>query len=102
MVGSPRHEPRRSLGRYELLGFIASGGMASVHLGRILGAAGFSRHVAIKRLHEAYARDAEFVAMMLDEARLSARIRHPNVVPVLDVVSGESELWLVMDYVRGV
>jgi serine/threonine-protein kinase len=80
---------------------IAAGGMATVHFGRLLGAAGFSRTVAIKRLHPQFARDPDFVAMFVDEARLAARIRHPNVVPTLDVVATEGELFLVMDYVPG-
>jgi serine/threonine-protein kinase len=57
--------------------------------------------VAIKRLHPHLAKDPDFVSMFLDEARLAARIRHPNVVPTLDVVSLEDELFLVMEYVEG-
>ncbi len=72
-----------------------------MHLGRLMGPVGFSRTVAIKRLHEAYASDPEFVAMFLDEARIVARIRHPNVVPTLDVVALEKELLIVMEYISG-
>ncbi|MBW2528109.1 MAG: protein kinase [Deltaproteobacteria bacterium] len=75
--------------------------MAKVHLGRLIGPVGFSRTVAIKRLHPGYAKDPEFVSMFVDEARLAARIRHPNVVPVLDVVRTEDELFLVMEYIQG-
>jgi|HubBroStandDraft_1064217.scaffolds.fasta_scaffold02016_4 eukaryotic-like serine/threonine-protein kinase len=75
--------------------------MATVHLGRQSGAAGFSRTVAIKRLHPNLAKDPEFVAMFLDEARLVARIRHPNVVPTIDVVATEGEVFVVMEYVHG-
>ena len=89
------------LGRYALYDEIASGGMAAVHYGRLVGAGGFARSVAIKRLHPQYAKDPEFVAMFLDEARLAARIRHPNVVPTIDVVSTDDELFLVMEYVHG-
>ena len=91
----------RVVGRYALYGAIAAGGMATVHLGRLLGPVGFSRTVAIKRLHAQFASDPEFVSMFLDEARLAARIRHPNVVPTLDVVAPGGELFLVMDYVPG-
>ncbi len=91
----------RVVGRYALYGAIAAGGMATVHLGRLLGPVGFSRTVAIKRLHAQFASDPEFVSMFLDEARLAARIRHPNVVPTLDVVATGGELFLVMDYVPG-
>jgi serine/threonine protein kinase len=91
----------RVIGRYALFDEIASGGVASVHLGRLLGPAGFSRTVAIKRLHPQFARDPEFLTMFVDEARLAARIRHPNVVPTLDVVSSEGEIFLVMEYFLG-
>ena len=91
----------RVIGRYALYGEIASGGMATVHLGRLLGPVGFSRVVAIKRLHPQFAKDPEFVSMFLDEARLAARVRHPNVVSMLDVVALERELLLVLDYIVG-
>ncbi len=92
---------RAGRGRYAVHDEIASGGMATVHLGSVLGPFGFSRIVAIKRLHAALSRDPEFVAMFLDEARLASRIRHPNVVPVLDVYAEEGELSLVMEYIDG-
>jgi serine/threonine-protein kinase len=91
----------RVVGRYALYGEIASGGMATVHFGRLQGPVGFSRTVAIKRLHPQFAKDPEFVSMFLDEARLAARIQHPNVVATLDVVALEGELFLVMEYVQG-
>jgi eukaryotic-like serine/threonine-protein kinase len=89
------------LGRYVAFDELASGGMAAVHLGKLRGPVGFSRTVAIKRLHAHLAKDPEFVAMFLDEARLAARVHHPNVVPVLDVVTEGDELFLVMEYVHG-
>jgi serine/threonine protein kinase len=98
-MGVPRDG--QVIGRYVLHDEIASGGMATVHIGRIVGPAGFSRTVAIKRLHAQYARDPEFVSMFLDEARLAARIHHPNVVSTIDVVAREGELFLVMEYVAG-
>jgi len=91
----------RTIGRYALHAEIASGGMATIHIGRLLGPVGFARTVAIKRLHPPLAKDPEFVAMFLDEARLAARIRHPNVVSTLDVVATEGELFVVMEYVPG-
>ncbi len=93
--------PPRIVGRYALYGEIARGGMATVYFGRLLGPVGFSRTVAIKRLHPQYAGDAEFVAGFLDEARLAARVQHPNVVSTLDVVAMDGELMLVMEYVQG-
>jgi serine/threonine-protein kinase len=89
------------VGRYALHHVIARGGMATVHLGRLEGAGGFARIVAIKRLHPHLADDDEFVTMFLDEAKLATRIRHPNVCQTLDVVNLEHELLLVLDYIEG-
>ena len=91
----------RVIGRYVLCDEVASGGMATVHIGRQTGSVGFARTVAIKRLHAQFAKNPEFVAMLLDEARLAARIRHPNVVSTLDVVADGGELLIVMEYVHG-
>jgi serine/threonine-protein kinase len=91
----------RPIGQYLLFGEIASGAAATVHFGRLSGASGFGRTVAIKRLRPQYAEDPDFAQMFLDEARLAARIHHPNVVPTLDVVQDEEGLFLVMEYVHG-
>ena len=88
-------------GRYVIGDEIAAGGMATVHLGRMLGDAGFARTVAIKRLHPQYAKDPDFAAMLLDEGRLASRIQHLNVVPTLDVVASHGDLFMVMEYVHG-
>ena len=93
--------PIRVVGRYALYNEIAAGGMATIHLGRLLGPVGFARTVAVKRLHPQFAKDPEFVFMFLDEARLAARVQHPNVVATIDVVATDGELFLIMDYVRG-
>jgi len=93
--------PERPWGRYAVYGEIASGGMATIDYGRLLGPHGFARPVAIKRLHPHFAKDPEFVTMFVDEARMSARLHHANVIPTLDVVEGPGELALVMEYVHG-
>jgi serine/threonine-protein kinase len=97
----PVPPPPRKLDRYAIFDEIASGGMATVHLGRLLGPVGFTRTVAIKRMHAHLATEPDFVTMFLDEARLAARIRHPNVVSILDVVSVPGELALVMEFIQG-
>lgn len=89
------------IGQYTLEGQVASGGMATVYHGRKKGTSGFSHTVAIKRMHPHCALDPDFVAMFLDEANLAARIRHPNVVPVLDIVSVSDDLLIVMEFVAG-
>lgn len=94
-------EPLLVAGRYALHDEIASGGMASVHLGRLAGAAGFARVVAIKRLHRQHATNPDIVSMLLDEARLAARIHHPNVAATIDVVEEAGEVLLVFEHIVG-
>lgn len=89
------------VGSYAVCDEIATGGMATVHLGRLLGPEGFSRVVAIKKLHPQFAKDPEFLTMFLDEARIVAPIRHPNVVQTLDILESDDGLVIVMDYVHG-
>ena len=91
----------RKLGRYVLYDRIASGGMASVYLGRFVGLAGFARTVAIKRLHPALADDRQAVAMLINEARIAGRLHHPNVAATLDVVVDRDDAYVIMDYVHG-
>jgi serine/threonine-protein kinase len=99
MPSIPDALPRSS--RYELLVKIASGGMATVYVGRIRGAEGFSRLVAIKRAHPHLLEDPEFRSVVVAEARLASLIHHPNVVSVLDVEERDGELLLVMDFIEG-
>jgi serine/threonine-protein kinase len=87
--------------RYQTFGEIASGGMATVEYGRLLGPHGFSRAVAIKRLHAHFAKDPAFAAMFIDEARLSARLMHANIIQTLDVIERPGEIAIVMEYVHG-
>lgn len=87
--------------RYELLGKLASGGMGTVHLARMRGPLGFSRLVAIKTMNPRHASDPAACAMFLDEAQITAQLRHPNIVGTVDFVAERGELMLVMDYVEG-
>ncbi|HET7541728.1 MAG TPA: protein kinase [Polyangiaceae bacterium] len=93
--------PSARIGRYALFDQFASGGMATVHFGRLDGAGGFSRVVAIKRLLPHLVANREFTDMLLNEARLAARVRHPNVVATLDVVASKGDVLLVLDYIEG-
>jgi serine/threonine-protein kinase len=87
--------------RYVLHDPIGSGGMATVHIGQLHAPLGFTRAVAIKRLHPALSHQPEFAAMLVDEARITARVRHLNVIPTLDVFLDNGECMLVMEYVEG-
>ncbi|HEY8432255.1 MAG TPA: serine/threonine-protein kinase [Sandaracinaceae bacterium] len=83
--------------RYEIMGELGRGGMATLYLAREHG----GREVAIKVMHREVANDVEVQKMFLDEARLSTRIRHPNVVRVERIASCERGPYIVMEYVRG-
>src|SRR5262245_17881440 len=89
------------VGSYVVFEAFAQGGLATVHLGVRVGAAGFSRVVAIKRLLPQHASDLDLSTSFIDEARLSSRIRHPRVVVIDDVIALGHELLLVMEYVHG-
>ncbi|MBC8072826.1 MAG: serine/threonine protein kinase, partial [Deltaproteobacteria bacterium] len=96
--GLPRE---RLVGRYELLHRLGHGGMATVFLGRAVGTAGFEKLVAVKLIHPHLANEPDFVEMFLDEARIAARIRHPNVVEILDLGREDDQFFMVMEYVEG-
>ncbi|MBW2456892.1 MAG: SUMF1/EgtB/PvdO family nonheme iron enzyme [Deltaproteobacteria bacterium] len=102
MTRAEQTKPIRQVGRCEVFGEIGKGGMATVHLGRLVAVGGFEKIVAIKQMHKQYSADPQFVAMFLDEARLVARIKHPNVLPTLDLIEESGELFIVMDHVTGV
>ena len=72
-----------------------------MHLARLIGEAGFSRTVAVKRLHPQFGKDAEFVTMFTDEARVSARVQHPNVVSLFRTGEVAGHPFFVSEYVRG-
>jgi serine/threonine-protein kinase len=78
-------EPGSRLDRYELLFPIGRGGMANVWVARLQGKHGFEQLVAVKSILPKYAEDPNFQKMFLDEARIVARIRHPNVASILDL-----------------
>ena len=89
------------LGRYRIVDEIGVGGMASVHLARADGPGGFQKWVAIKRIHRHLAEDETFIRMFLDEARIAARISHPNVAQVFDLGKHRDTYWIAMEYLHG-
>ena len=90
------------LGRYELIGQLATGGMAEIHLARLAGEAGFEKTVVVKRLLPELVASKAFVAMFLDEGKLVARLDHPNVCEVHELGRDGAEYFLVMPYLDGV
>ncbi len=100
MPGTPAHFPQK-LGPYELLRLLATGGMAEVYLARRDGPHGFTKTVALKRILPQLARDADFVSMFIDEARVCAQLSHPNLVQVFDFGEAGGELYMAMEFVDG-
>ena len=91
----------RTLGPYVIERRLAAGGMAEVFVARREGPHGFSKRVALKRILPQYCRDPDFVAMFIDEARIAARLEHPNVVQVFDFGELGGQLFLAMELVDG-
>ena len=91
-----------SLGSYEILTELGRGGMGSVYLGKRSGPGGFLKLVATKRIHPHLAREGDFVAMFLDEARVAASIQHANVAQVFELLAEHGQHLLIMEYVHGV
>ncbi|MCC7537224.1 MAG: serine/threonine protein kinase [Deltaproteobacteria bacterium] len=89
------------LGPYVVEARLATGGMAEVFVAKRVGPYGFQKRVALKRIVPRYARDPEFVAMFIDEARLAARLSHPNIVQIFDFGEHGDDLFLAMEYIEG-
>jgi serine/threonine protein kinase/predicted ATPase len=88
-------------GRYELVRPLAKGGMAEIWLGRMHGAHGFARSLAIKRMAPSLAKNDHAVARFLDEARVQARLQHPSIVQIFDLGEAEGRLFIAMEHVEG-
>jgi serine/threonine protein kinase len=88
-------------GKYRIEEKVADGGMGSVYKATYCPEGGFERRVAIKRIHTHLADNARFVESFRDEARLSARLLHPNIVSVLDFGSADGSYFMAMEYVDG-
>jgi len=87
--------------RYEVLEFLAEGGMGAIYLGKKRGAGGFEKEVVLKQLRPEYTEQPEFIELFLREARLSAALDHANIVHTIDLVRAGSDYFMVMEYVRG-
>ncbi len=87
---------------YEILSKLAEGGMAELFLARVESQQGVRRHVVLKRIARERATDTQFVQMFLDEARLAAQLRHPNIAQVFDIGRLGVSYFFTMEYVHGV
>ncbi len=91
----------RSFGQYRLLKKLAAGGMAEIFLAKQVGPHGFERDVVIKRLRPEHHARSDYVTMFFDEARLAARLTHPNVVQIHDLGMIGGHHFLCMEYLAG-
>jgi len=101
-VKSQPGQAQGKLGRYELLARLATGGMGEIFLARLEGAAGFEKLYVIKRVLPHLADDARFRAMLIDEARIAAKMAHPNICQVYELGEDQGQLFIAMEYLEGV
>jgi serine/threonine protein kinase len=98
MDASPRPT---SFGNYRLVGLINTGGMAELYLALQEGMEGFTKIVAVKRILPHLAQNAEFIKMFLDEARLAARLEHPNIGRIYNLGETDGSYFMAMEYLPG-
>jgi tRNA A-37 threonylcarbamoyl transferase component Bud32 len=91
----------RALGRYRIVAELGRGSTSIVYLGILRGPQRFNKLLALKRLRAEFARNQASVAMFLAEARLGARLSHPNVVSTLEIEEREDQPYIVMEYLDG-
>lgn len=94
------HRPE-SVGPYEVLQLLAAGGMAEVYLARKPGPGGFEKRVVVKRIAKQLLGDREIETMFLDEARIHARLDHPNIVQIHDFGEDKGAYYIAMEFVAG-
>lgn len=96
----PAFSPHR-FGQYTLTARLGRGGMADVYRARREGAAGFERTVVVKKILSSHNEDPQFVDMFINEAKIAARLAHPNIVQVYELGEQDGEFFIVMEYVKG-
>jgi serine/threonine protein kinase len=98
---SPKDLKGKRVGRFDLIEHLASGGMAEIFLARHEQEGGFSKELVLKVLQGRYADNPEVLGMFLDEARLAAKLNHPNVVDVYEIGTDDGLRYIAMEHVRG-
>jgi serine/threonine protein kinase len=96
-----KEEPVQTIGRYQLLAHLASGGMAEIYLARQTGIGGFEKLVVVKKILPNLAREKVFVEMFLDEAVIAAQLNHPNVVQIYDLGQSGDDYYIAMEFLEG-
>ena len=97
----PNTEGPTAFGKYHLFAVLGRGGMADVYLAVSRGPMGFNKLVVVKRLRDSLAEEPSFLNMFLDEARLAARLNHPNVVHTYEVGEHDGHYFIAMEYLDG-
>jgi serine/threonine protein kinase len=90
-----------TLGNYEIIRRLATGGMGEVYLAKQRGPVAFSRDVVLKKLHPSFTRDPQFVTMFLNEAQIAANLTHPNIIHIYELFEDGDGYVIAMEYVRG-
>ncbi len=99
---APRLVERRRVGRYELVASFGRGGAGEVFLALAKRPGGFQKLVVVKMLHPHLEEDPRVVAMFLDEARLAAKLNHPNIVQTLEVgTDDQGHHFIAMAFLEG-
>jgi len=100
-LGLAKEKLPRKFGKYILLEKVATGGMAEIFRSKNVGAAGFEREIAIKRILPHFTEDENFVRMFIDEATIAAKLHHANIVQIFDFDQVEETYFIAMEYVEG-
>src|SRR5690606_24588154 len=100
-TGMQQMETAQPFGKYLLMECVAVGGMAEIFRAKTVGADGFEKEVAIKRILPSYSEDDGFVTMFKDEAKIAAQLDHANIVKVFDFDEVAGDYYIAMEYIRG-
>jgi serine/threonine-protein kinase len=90
------------LGKFRLIRRVARGGMATVYEAEQVGDRGFTKRIALKVIHDRYAREPEWLQLFIDEAKLSANLVHGNIVQIFQFEEVDNQFYMAMEYIRGV
>ncbi|MHB8879572.1 MAG: serine/threonine-protein kinase, partial [Myxococcaceae bacterium] len=99
---APGTDEGEELGKYRLLKRLGIGGMAEVYLAETQGTAGFQKRLVVKRVLPELQTDPKFIEMFLDEARLAARLTHPNIAQTFELGDADGNYFIAMEHVPGV
>ena len=100
-VGMVSKTALQTFGKYQILDLIATGGMAEIYKAKLEGIGGFQRTFAIKRILPNLSQNSEYIAMLVDEAKVAGLLSHANIVQILDLGQVDGIWYIAMEYVDG-